>query len=170
MPLRSILPRILSERQCKWMLNLYPPLFFQRVRVVGFDPGIRRGRVRVAKSILTGNLHGTIFGGTIFSAADPLYAIMYWQIFAREGMQVASWLKSARIAYLKPAATALTLEFVLGDEDVERARESLEQEGRYTCTHRVEAVDAKGRVVAEIDTEVYLRLVRTDQARPASSF
>ena len=95
---------------------------------------------------------------------------MYWQIFAREGMQVASWLKSARIAYLKPATTALTLEFALGDEDVARARESLEREGRHTCNHRIEAVDAKGRIVAEIDTEVYLRLPRKEEARPASSF
>jgi acyl-coenzyme A thioesterase PaaI-like protein len=154
---------VLSERRGKWLLSLYPTLLFSRIRITHVGPGFRSCTVRIARSLITRNLNGTTFGGTIFSAADPFYAVMYWQIFARRGIRVQTWLKSARVRYLKPAATALTLEFALTDEDVERAAGELEREGRFTRTHSVEVVDTHGRTCAVVETEVYLRLPRADQ-------
>jgi acyl-coenzyme A thioesterase PaaI-like protein len=160
---------VLSERQGKWLLSLYPTLLFSRIRITRVGPGFRSCTVRIARSLITRNLNGTTFGGTIFSAADPFYAVMYWQIFARRGIRVQTWLKSARIEYLKPAATALTLDFVLTDEDIARAARQLEREGRYIRSHSVEAVDRHGRTCAVIETEVYLRLPRAHQ-REGSTF
>jgi acyl-coenzyme A thioesterase PaaI-like protein len=154
---------VLSEWRGKWLLSLYPTLLFSRIRITRVGPGFRSCSVRIARSLITRNLNGTTFGGTIFSAADPFYAVMYWQIFARRGIRVQTWLKSARIRYFKPAATALTLEFALTDEDVERAAGELEREGRFTRTHAVDAVDTNGQTCATIETEVYLRLPRADQ-------
>jgi len=162
-------PRVLSERRGKWLLSLYPTLLFSRIRVTHVGPGFRSCRVRVARSLITRNLNGTTYGGTIFSAADPFYAVMYWQIFARRGIRIQTWLKSARIRYLKPAATALTLDFALSDEDVESAWRELEEKGRFTRTHATEAVDRRGRICAAIETEVHLRLPRGDQ-REGSAF
>jgi acyl-coenzyme A thioesterase PaaI-like protein len=145
------------------MLNLYPPLLAQRIRVVEIAPGFTAARVRVAKSLLTRNLFGTTFGGTIFAAADPIHAILYWQVFARRGRAVQAWLKSARIEYLRPAASALTLTFALGDGDVEDAAAALDAEGRFRRAFRTEAIDTQGQVCAVIETEVVLRLPRGAQ-------
>ena len=156
--------RVISRRRAKWRLSLYPPLFFSRIRVLEFGPGFRSCKIRVARSVLTRNLQGTTFGGTIFSAADPFYALLYWQIFARRGESVQAWLRSARIRYLKPAATGLTLDFRLSDDDIQQAIEALDGEGRFVRTFRVLAVDDNGESCAEIETEVYLRRTRPDQA------
>jgi acyl-coenzyme A thioesterase PaaI-like protein len=161
---------VLSVRQGKWMLNLYPPLLFQRIRVTQIGPGFRSAHVHVAKSVLTRNLHGTTFGGTIFSAADPMYAVMYWQIFARLGLRVRTWLKLARIEYFRPVQTSLSLEFALDDEEVERAHRALVQDGRFSRAHSTSAVDDAGRTCAEIETEVYLRLPRVGERKEASAF
>ncbi len=155
--------RILSERHGRWLLAAYPPLLFQRVRCVSIGPGFRSCRMRVAKSLVTRNLNGTTFGGTIFAAADPIYALLFWQIFAREGIGVQVWLKRAAIDYLKPAATVLTLDFAIPDPDVAAAREALETTGRWRRTYRTDAVDASGAVCATIDTEIYVRLPRGPQ-------
>lgn len=156
-------PRVLSERQLRWIVNLYPPLLFHRVRVVEVGEGCRTCRVEVRRSRLTRNLNGTTFGGAIFSGADPIYALLYWQSLARTGNRVRTWLRSATIRYLKPSRTTLTLEFALSDEDVEQAIAALAREGRYARTHTTRAVDALGTVCAEIETEVYLRIPREDQ-------
>ncbi len=140
------------------MLNLYPPLFFQRVRIVEIRDGFRYCRVEVRRSLLTRNLNGSTFGGAIFAAADPFYAVMYWQIFARRGRRVRVWLKSASVQYVKPARTTVTLEFRLSSEEIERAAQALEREGRFAATYRTAALDREGQVCAEIETEVYLRL------------
>ena len=166
----DVRPRVLSERQGRWMLNLYPPLLVQRIRVTEIGTGFRSAHVRIAKSVLTRNLHGTTFGGTIFSAADPMYAVMYWQIFARLGLRVRTWLKLARIEYRRPAQTPLSLEFGLDDEDVEQAHAGLVRDGRFLRAHSTSAVDAAGRACAAIETEVYLRLPRVGERREASAF
>jgi acyl-coenzyme A thioesterase PaaI-like protein len=145
------------------MLNLYPPLLFNRIRILGFDHDFRSCRVRVARSLLTRNLNGTTFGGTIFSAADPFYAVMFWQIFAHRGERVQAWLRTATIRYQRPAATALTLDFRLSDADVNEATEQLDREGRFVRSFRTAAVDHNEEVCAEIETEVYLRRPRGDQ-------
>jgi len=102
-------------------------------------------------------MHGTTFGGTIFSAADPFYAVMYWQAMARRGLRVQSWLKSARIEYLKPAAGHLALRFVLDEDELEQAESALRERGRFSRLHRVVANDDQGLCCARIETEVFLR-------------
>jgi len=159
----------MSERQGRWLLNLYPPFVFMRIRVLEFGPGYRSCRVRVARSLLTRNLNGTTFGGTIFSAADPLHAVMYWQVFARRGRRIQVWLRRARIDYRKPAATALTLELALSDADVTDAEAALDRDGRFRRTFETHAVDRAGDVCATIETEVDLRVPRREQ-RGVSAF
>lgn len=151
-------PRVLSERRGRWILNYFPPLFFNRIRVIEIEPGFRACKVRVVRSLLTRNLHGTTFGGTIFTAADPYYAVMYWQVLARRGYRVQAWLRRASIEYHHPAATSLTLEFRLSDEEIAAAAAALDERGRYRKRHVVEALDRDGRVCATVETEVYLRL------------
>ena len=156
-------PRVIGERQGRWLLNLYPPFLLNRIRVLEIRSGFRYCRVRVAKSLLTRNLNGSTFGGSIFSAADPFYPLMYWQVMARRGEAVRVWLKSASISYLRPANSSLTLEFSLSDKDLALALSALDREGRFVWTYRTEAVDRSGKSCAVIETEVYLRRPLRDQ-------
>ena len=161
--------RILSERKGKWMLNLYPPILFNRITVRKIGRDYRSMTVRVARSLITRNMNGTTFGGTIFSAADPFYSVMYWQILARENIRIRIWLKSATIRYLKPAASELTLEFSLSENRIREATETLTRDGKFVGSHHTEAVDTDGVVCALIETEVHIRLAG-DEQRPVSSF
>lgn len=156
-------PKAFSPFLAKWMLNLFPPWLVQGIRVESIDRNFRTCRVRVRRTLLTANLNGTTFGGAIFAAADPVYAVLYWQVFAHRGRQVQAWLRQAAIRYTKPATSALTLEFAVTDADVADADAALETEGRFARTHRVVAIDASGAPCAEIDTELYLRLPRAGQ-------
>ena len=162
-------PRVLARWQLKWLLNLFPPFLFQRIRVVEIGPGFRRSKVRVARSLLTHNLNGTTFGGAIYAGADPMYAAMFWQIFALRGERIRVWLKSARIRYLRPAATDVTFEFYLSEEQIQRVVECLDREGRIAETFTAEALDRDGRVCAIVDTEIYLRRPGAGQ-REVSAF
>lgn len=148
----------LSEGTIRRMLNLFPPLFFNRIRIRRVAPGFREMEVRVRSSLLNRNLQRTIFGGTLFSAADPCFAIMYWQIFAHAGWNTEAWLKEARIEYFKPADSHLTLHFVLTQEEIDTAKNELEREGRFSRWHSTDAVNDRGEVVARIHTLVYLRM------------
>jgi acyl-coenzyme A thioesterase PaaI-like protein len=143
-------------------------LLFQRVRV-RFADGFRECRVVIRRSPLTRNLHGTTFGGTIFAAADPIHAIMYWQRFARAGEHVQAWTRRGAVRYLEPATGHLVLRFRLEDADLAAARAALDREGRFVRTHPVEARDAAGRICAVVENEVYLRHP-TGEGRGSAAF
>jgi acyl-coenzyme A thioesterase PaaI-like protein len=156
-------PRALSPRQVKWLLNLFPPWLLQGIRIVEISPDFLRATVRVRRGLLTGNLNGSTFGGTLFAAFDPVCAILYWQILAHRGLRVQAWLRSASIRYVRPAKTALTLHFEIGEADVEDAVAALGREGRFARSYHLVATDTAGLVCAEAETEVYLRLPRAGQ-------
>jgi acyl-coenzyme A thioesterase PaaI-like protein len=160
--------RKLSPRAMKWLLNLFPPLLFQRIKILEVGSDFQSCRVRVKRSIWTRNLHGTTFGGTIYSAADSPLPILYWQLFAHRGLQVESWLQAGQIRYEKPAATELILEFRLSDEDVAWATEELEAQGRFRQSIDVEAVDSDGSICARITMEAYVRIARDEQGAHAA--
>ncbi len=162
-------PRTFTPFQLKWMLRLYPPLFWSRVRVIEFAPDFRYCKVEVVRSLVTRNLHGTTFGGAIFSGGDPFHAMLYWQAFAREHRTVQTWLKRAAIDYKKPAASTLTLEFRLTQRDLDDARTDLESRGRHVREHEVEAIDREGDTCAVLRNEVYMRYPRGRQPT-ASAF
>ncbi len=154
---------ILSERTLAWLLRLFPPLFFNRVWVKKFGKDFRNCEITVYKSLLNRNLNGTIFGGTIFSSADPIYAVMYWQIFARENIKVQTWLKSAKIDYLKPGNTNLYLSFYLSEQEVDEAFEAIRTVGKFVKTHRIEIKNKHGEICVIAHTEVYIRQTRKEQ-------
>ena len=162
-------PRAWSERWFKLALNLYPPFLFGRTRIVRVGRDFRSCTVRVKPSFLTRNLQGSIFGGTIFSAADPFHAMLLWQVLAHRGLRVQAWLRSAQIEYRRPAASALTFEFELSEEDIEEAQAGLDREGRFVKTFRAEAIDRDGKLCAVVHTEVYLRRPR-EQQRDTTGF
>lgn len=139
-------------------MNLYPPMLFNRIRVVYISPDYHRVKVRVKKSLLNRNIQRSIFGGTIFSAADPFHAMMYWQIMRLEGLPCEAWLKSAEIRYLKPAHSNLDIEFVIEKHEVELLRQQLQASGKAEMTHQSEILNKQKEVVALVKSTVSLRL------------
>lgn len=143
----------------KWMMGLYPPFFFGRVRVKEVSLDFMYIKVCVKRSLLNNNLSGTMFGGTLFSSADPFYALMYWQVFAhRYNRKVKVWLKSAEIKYKKPAIGNIYLEFRLSEEEIAAALHDLDTLGKHNQVHEVLLKNAKGEVCAVVKSVTYVGL------------
>ena len=139
------------------ILNIFPPLFFNRIILKKVSEDYTYMKVKIRRSILNINFHKTIFGGTIFSAFDPYFPTMYYNIFAQKNRKLEIWLKSANIKYKRPATTHLFLEFKISEDDIQTAESELDINGKYEKWHKVEAINKKGVVCAEAEILVYLR-------------
>ncbi|RZL31983.1 MAG: DUF4442 domain-containing protein [Pedobacter sp.] len=148
---------IVSERTLKWAMCLYPPLLFQRIWVKKFHNGFRGVDVKISNSFLNRNYNGSIFGGTIYAATDPFYAILFDQLMQRRGFKVRVWLKSASIQYLKPGLTNLYFTLKITDEMIEDAEKSLNDTGKFVKSFPMELFNKKGELCATVMNEVYLR-------------
>ena len=141
----------------QFVLNIFPPLLFNRIVLKEISDNFMQIRVVVRRSLFNINFHKTIFGGTIFSACDPYFPTMYYHIFAKKNRKLIIWLKSAEIQYLRPANTSLKLHFKITKEGVTLAEKELDEKGKFEIWHTVEAISKKGVICARAKILVYLR-------------
>lgn len=114
--------------------------------------------VKISNSFLNRNYNGSIFGGTIYAATDPFYAILFDQLMQRRGYKCRVWLKSASIQYIKPGLSALYFTIKITDEMIEEAEEALNSDGKFVRAYPMELFNKKGELCATVMNEVYLRL------------
>lgn len=154
--------------QLKWLLNCFPPFLINRIRVVALGDDFLTSTVKIRHSLFNRNFQGSIFGGSLFSAGDPVLALMYWQSLIRRNRPVRVWLKEATIRYRVPARSDCTIHYELTETDLENALASLGTTGKYDVWHesRMELTD--GIVAAVIRTRIHIQLEShgTESAKP----
>lgn len=146
-----------SENTLKWGMRFYPPLFFQRIWVRKFHKDFYGVDVKIHRSLLNRNYNGSIFGGTIFSATDPFYAILFDQILQRRGYHTLIWLKSAQIDYKKPARKNLYFSITISPNEIHEAEEILNTVGKHVISFEFDLIDKDGMLCATVKNEVYIR-------------
>ncbi|WP_129714124.1 DUF4442 domain-containing protein [Pedobacter sp. SYP-B3415] len=153
-----------SPNTLKWAMRFYPPLFFQRIWVIGFAADYRSVTVKIAKSIFNKNYNGSIFGGTIYAATDPFFAILFDQLLQRRGFKVRVWLKSASIQYLKPGRSALYFTIRITDDMLAEADATLRSNGKFVKAFPMEITNRAGELCATVMNEVYIRNLHQGEA------
>jgi len=146
-----------SENLLKWLVRFYPPLFFQRVWVVKFYKDFRGIEVKIRKSIWNRNYNNSIFGGTIFAAADAFYPILFFKALSLKGYKLRAWSTALQIQYHKPGFTDLYYKITITDAELDEAEEILNTVGKYRKFHPIEIYNKSGINVASVMNEVYMR-------------
>jgi|TARA_B110000914_G_scaffold226461_1_gene251622 hypothetical protein len=141
----------------RFILNIYPPLFFNRIILKKISKDYREMTVVLKKSIFNINFHKTIFGGSIFSACDPYFPTMYYNIFEQKQKKLIIWVKDAEIKYINPANSTLRLSFKIQDTQINEVENALALNGKHEITNKVSAINREGIVCAQAEITIYLR-------------
>jgi acyl-coenzyme A thioesterase PaaI-like protein len=102
----------------------------------------------------TRNYVGTIFGGSMYSAVDPIYMVM---LIRRLGKDFIVWDKSASIQFKKPGRETLHARFVVADEELAVIRAALVTQRSIDRTYLIELKDSSGTVCATVEKLIYIR-------------
>jgi hypothetical protein len=148
---------VVSENTLKWIMRLYPPLLFQRIWVREFNKGFKGVSVTIIKSIFNKNYNGSIFGGTIFAAADPFYPVLFDRLLNTGDRKLKIWSKSSNINFLKPALSNLSFQIILSDADIELAIHTLNTTGKYENSFPIDIYNNNNEVCVSLMNEVYIR-------------
>ncbi len=111
-------------------------------------------RLSLPLSWRTRNYVGTIFGGSIYSAVDPIYMLM---LIRRLGKDYIVWDKSASIQFKKPGRESLHARFIVDDEELAAIRAALETQRSIDRTYSIELKDSAGNVCATVEKLIYIR-------------
>jgi acyl-coenzyme A thioesterase PaaI-like protein len=126
----------------------------------------REVRVRLPLSRRTRNYVGTIFGGSMYGAVDPIYMVM---LIKALGPKYVVWDKSATIRFRRPGRSTLYATFTLADAELDEIRAALEHERAVDRTWRIELRDEDGLVHAEIEKVIQIRRRTSRGDRSAAS-
>ena len=156
-----------ASRKLRWGFNLIPAFRGTGARVKYISADFREARVELPLNWRTRNYVGTIFGGSLYGAVDPMYMIQLIKIL---GPAYTVWDKAATIRFRRPGRTRLFAAFRLTEGVLEEIRHELTRTPKVDRAFQVELVDAAGTVHATIDKVIHvsLRAAGTDIA-PAGS-
>jgi acyl-coenzyme A thioesterase PaaI-like protein len=141
-------------RLMRWGFNWFPAYLGTGARIEYLAADLREARIRLPLNWRTRNYVGTIFGGSLYAALDPVYMILLIKLL---GPDYVVWDKSATIRFRRPGRTTLRATFRLDDAELDAIREAVARDGRVERTYTVELRDADGNVVASCDKVLSVR-------------
>jgi hypothetical protein len=152
------------SRVYRWGFNLFPAYWGTGAHIDYIASDWREIHVKVPLKLRTRNYVGTIFGGSMYGAVDPIYMIMLIRCL---GSDFIVWDKAATIRFKKPGRTTLYARFALDDAELAAIRQEAESTRSLDRLYTVELRDAQGVVHATIEKTLYIR--RKDAHRPVTA-
>ncbi len=132
--------------------NFFPAFRATGARVIYISEDMRKLRIKLPLSLRTRNIHGTLFGGAMYAAIDPLYAIL---VKVALGPGFIIWDKAGAIRYKKPGRSTLYAECSLSDAQVASIRRRLASESSVDLNYEIELMDERGVVHAVVQKTIY---------------
>lgn len=149
------MPESWPTKFMRWRFNWYPAFRRTGARVEYIAEDHLELRIRIPLNRATRNLHGTIYGGTMYAAVDPLHAVL----LARHlGPAYHVWMKAARIEFRRPGRHDLYATARVSPSDLDEIRRALEQQPKLDRDFSVALTDVTGSfVAAQVTTTVHVR-------------
>ena len=132
-------------RVTRWGFNWFPAYRGTGARITFIAGDWMEVRVRLPLSWRTRNYVGTIFGGSMYGALDPVFMVMLMKVLGRD---YVVWDKAATIRFRRPGREPLSATFTISAEDIAQIRESVEASGKTEREFTVDLVSASGVVHA----------------------
>lgn len=150
----SRVPESFASRKLRWGFNLFPAFRGSGARVTYIAGDFREARVRLPLNWRTRNYVGTIFGGSLYGAVDPMYMILLIKIL---GPGYTVWDKAATIRFVKPGRSTLYARFAIEEEEIATIKRLLEAAPSIDRVYRVDLTDSAGVVHATTEKTIYIR-------------
>ena len=148
------MPESFTSRLLRWKFNLFPAYRGTGGRVTYIADDFHEVRVKLPLSLRTRNAVGTIFGGSMYGAVDPIYMIMLMRLLGRD---YVVWDKTASIRFRKPGRTTLQATFRIDETELDAIRAATATGEPVDRTYNVDLIDAEGTVSASIEKVIYVR-------------
>lgn len=147
------MPESFRSRLLRWKFNLFPAYRGTGARVTYIADDFGEIRVRLPLSWRSRNYVGTIFGGSLYGAVDPMYMIMLIQLL---GPDFVVWDKAAEIRFLKPGRATLYATFKIDEAELQAIREQ-STGAPVDRVYNVELVDSAGVSHVAVTKTIYIR-------------
>lgn len=141
-------------KRLRWRFNWFLPFRRTGARVTFISDDLLEVRIRLPLDWRTRNPHGSIYGGALYSAVDPIHPV----IVARTlGPGYTVWMKSATVQFKRPSRTAVTAQVKMSAQEIDEIREELRERRKTDKTFHLDLVDTRGAVTASFTFTIHIQ-------------
>ncbi len=137
----------------RWSFNLFPAYRRTGGKISYISQDWHEIQIKLPLNWKTKNYVGSIFGGSLYGAVDPMYMIMLIKIL---GPDYVVWDKSAKIQFKSPGRSTLFASFLISHEEVTTIKKLLETEPSIDRVYVVDLKDATGKVHTTVEKTIYI--------------
>ena len=147
----------LNSQQLAKMMNKWPPAISNRIKIVGITDDFMNAKMVITRSWLNSAQDQIMFGGTTYSGMDMYYGIALPLIMKKWEIDSYAFTKEAKIEYIKPVTTDLTVLFKLTDKTIEDYKNGLEKRKKHEEWLTVEGYNEEKELCVRTELLMYLR-------------
>ena len=147
------MPESLKSRWFRWGFNVFPAYRGTGGRITYIADDWNEVRVKLPLNWRTRNYVGTIYGGSIYAAIDPIYMLMLMKIL---GPGYTVWDKAAKIRFRKPGRGTLYADFRLDAREIDEIKDLAADKSSIDRIYNVDLKDTAGAVHAQIEKTIYI--------------
>lgn len=147
------MPESFATRLDRLKFNFFPAYRGTGARVIYIADDYCEMRIKIPLNWRTRNYVGTIFGGSMFSATDPIYMVMLIKIL---GNEYVVWDKSTNIRFKRPGKETLFAEFKVTQDELDEIRSLLEANRSIDRIYNIELKNKDGKTHAIIEKTIYI--------------
>lgn len=122
-----------------------------RVKFISRDLHIVK--VEIPLNYKNKNFVGSMFGGSMLSATDPIYMIQLMQIL---GDDFVVWDKEATIKYIRPAREKVYITFEFTTDEIEAIKKDVELNNEIDYVKEVNILTKQNKLIAKLDKTMYV--------------
>jgi len=134
-------------------LNFFPAYLGSGAKAIFVSDDWKEVHIKLPLNWRTKNYVGTVFGGSMYSAVDPIYMI---QLIKLLGKNYIVWDKAANIKFLKPVKNTIYAKFLIEDSLLDKICERIIKESSFDIVMNVEYTDKSGKVYAIIEKTLFI--------------
>lgn len=138
----------------RYIFSIHPAYHGTGGRVTYIASDWSEVKLMIPHNWRTRNYVGTIFGGSLYGAVDPIFMIM---LIKRLGTDYIVWDKAATIQFKKPGKSDLFAQFHISDNEIRCIHNELKNNHPIDRDYTVDLIDSKGEVYATVKKTIYLR-------------
>ncbi len=138
----------------KYGFNVSPMYRRSTGRIKFVSDDLLTVKVKIPISLKNKNYVGSIFGGSLFSATDPIFMIQLINIL---GKDYVVWDKKATIKFKRPAFSSGFVDFIFTEDEINDIKERVKVEKEIDLVKEIKITDKDASVVfAEVFKTIYI--------------
>lgn len=137
----------------KYGFNWSPMYRRTTAKLIEVSDDLHYVKIRLKLNWKNRNYAGSIFGGSMLAATDPIYMIQLIQIL---GDDFVVWDKAVEAKYKRPAKSIIHGEFIFTPEEIETIKQNVTKTKETDFIKTMNLVDEKQNIIATFKKTLYI--------------